>query len=127
MQWIHHLATKLLTAKKLKKPTRLPSRLAAAAAASSPVRKGSVSRSAAASLSGTPHRGPKPAPPKDAGKAALEYEAWTVLKDVEKRLGEALALAGKVKTATGRRGKKAEVAGWGSAGDLVAWWRRRQE
>lgn len=120
MQWIHHLSTKLLTAKKLKKPNQLPSRLASTVSSSSP-RKGPVSRSAAASLSGTPRRGLKAAPPKNTTRLVAEYEAWTALKEVEKRLGEVLAQASQAKPAKGRKGRKAEV-GWGCAGDLVAWW-----
>lgn len=50
-----------------------------------------------------------------------------MLKDVEKRLADVLAQASKAKSAKVRRGKKAEVAGWGSAGEFVGWWKGQWE
>lgn len=74
-------------------------------------------------MSGTPRRGLKPAQAKPASNVASEYEAWNVLKDVQKRLADALKEAAPAKE---RKGRKAD-AGWRSAGDFVAWWGMERE
>lgn len=122
LQWIHHLATKLLSAKKLKRPIQLASRPPKGLPVTgSPARR--------APVGGTPRRAARATAPSKAvvAQSAIEWQAWTALKDAEKRLGEQLAqasanVAGKGKAAKPRKGKKVEAAGWTCAGDLVDWW-----